>query len=128
MAAALCCATLAWAFWERHAETNEDRAHVAKDGSGYHVEMKGWRFPLVHDPLSLLVERTYEDTLTLDLPRIDGVIEGNEIPVRPGTLRYVGRVVVDGGTMKVDLYYEDVDEGSRHALPWNDGSTLVPKE
>ncbi len=67
-------------WWYRHAQDG-DRAYFARMGNVYRVEMRGWRFPLVHDPLSLLLERTYEETLTLDLPRIEGVIDGSEIPV-----------------------------------------------
>jgi len=119
---------LAAACWQRHAESNEDRAYFGRNGDVYRVEMKGWRFPLVHDPLSLLLGRTYQDTLTLDLPRIGGVIQGSEIPVSAGKLRYGGRVVIDSGRMTVDLYYDDPGERSRHPLPWNDEYALVRQD
>lgn len=118
-------ATLAAACWERHAESNEERAHFVRDGHVYRVEIKGRRFPLVHDPVSLLLSRTYEATFTLELPRIDGVIEGTEIQ-RSGDYRYLGRVVITKGKMDVDLYYPD--EGTRRPVSWNDEYTLVPKE
>jgi hypothetical protein len=111
---------LAAACWERHAERNDDRAHFTVSGDVYRVELNGWRFPLVHDPLSLLLERTRRATLTMELPRIEGVIDGSEIPVSPDKLRYVGRVVITRRKMKVDLYYTD-----RRPLPWNHEYTLV---
>jgi hypothetical protein len=123
---ALCLAIPLAACWERHAESNDDRAYFAWDGHNYRVEMKGWRFPLVHDPISLLLERTYEETFTLELPRLEGVIEGSEIRVSPDKLRYVGRVLLTKRKMKVDLYYDD-DERPRRPLPWNDEYTLVPQ-
>ena len=126
--AALFVALLAGACWERHAERNEDRAHVAKQGQVYRVELRGWRFPLVHDPWSLFVERTHQTTLTLELPRIDGVIEGREIPVSPDKLGYVGRVVISKGRMDVDLYYDSPSENPRRPLPWNDDYTLVQRD
>ena len=113
-------AGLAAACWERHAERNDDRAYFTAGGNVYRVELKGWRFPLVHDPLSLLLERTRRETLTMELPRIEGVIDGSEIPVSPDKLRYVGRVVITKRKMKVGLYYTD-----RRPLPWNDEYTLV---
>ena len=116
-------ATLAAACWERHAERNDERAYFARDGQTYRVELKGWRFPLVHDPLSLLLDRTRKETLTMELPRIDGVIDGSEIPVSPDKLRYIGRVVITNRKMHVDLYYSD-----QRALPWNDDYTLVQTE
>jgi hypothetical protein len=117
---ATCCATLAAACWGRHAESNDDRAYLASDGPIYRVEMKGWRFPLVHDPVSFLLGRTRETTLTMELPRIEGVIDGREIPVGPDKVRYVGQVVITNRKMKVDLYYKD-----RRPLLWNDEYTLV---
>ena len=122
---AVTCAALAAACWERHAERNDDRAYYFKDGQTYRVEMTGWRFPLVHDPVSFLVERTRETTLTIALPRIDGVIEGSEIPVPPDKLGYVGRVVIREGKMEVDLYYDEPGDGPRRPLSWNDEYTLV---
>jgi hypothetical protein len=90
--------------------------------------MKGWRFPLVHDPLSLVLGRTSEQTLTITLPRIDGVIEGKEISVPPDKLGYLGRVVITSGRMKVDLYYDEAGEGPRRPLSWNDEYTLVQRD
>jgi hypothetical protein len=118
---------LAAACWERHAETNEERAYFTRHGHLYRVEMKGRRFPLVHEPMSLLLSRTYEETFTLELPRIEGVIDGTEIPVESGKLHYVGRVVITQHKMKVDLDYDD-DERPRRPLPWNDDYTLVQKD
>jgi hypothetical protein len=124
----ICAALLAAVWWERHAERNVERAYFSSDGPGYLVEMKRWRFPLVHDPLSLLLGRTYEETLTMRLPRIEGVIDGTEIPVDADKLRYVGQVVITERKMKVDLYYGGDGENTRRPLPWNDEYTLVKRD
>jgi len=112
---------LAAACWTRYAETNDERAYLVRDGNVYRVELKGRRFPLVHDPVSLVLASTQTETFTLELPRIEGVIEGREIHAR-----YLGRVVITSGQMNVDLYYSD--EGTRRALSWNDDYTLVQKD
>ena len=75
----------------------------------------------MHDPLSLLTERTRRASLTLALPRIEGVIDGADIPVGPDKLRYGGRVVIAKQKMQVDLSY-----GDRRPLSWNDEYWLVP--
>ena len=116
-------ATLAAACWERHAESNDSRAYFVVDGDIYRVELTGWRFPLVHDPLSLLLEHTRRATLTMELPRIEGVIDGGDISVGADKLRYGGRVVVTNRRMQVDLYYDD-----RRPLSWNDEYRLVPRD
>jgi hypothetical protein len=118
-------ATLGAACWERVAERNDERAHFERDGHLYRVHMTGLRFPLVHDPVSLLTARTRESTFSLELPRITGVVEGTEIE-RSAGYYYLGRVVITGGKMNVDLYFPD--EGSRRALSWNGDYTLVAKE
>jgi len=93
----ICVATLAVACWERHAESNEQRGYFVSDGHTYRVELTGWRFPLVHDPLSFLLEHTRKATLTMELPRLEDVVDGSEIPVSPDKLRHVdGRDQVGG--------------------------------
>ena len=85
------------------------------------MELTGRRFPLVHDPVSLLTESTREETFTLELPRIDGVIDAAEIHHN-----YRGHVAITKGRMTVDLYQ---DEGSRRRpLSWNGEYTLLQKD
>jgi hypothetical protein len=106
---------------------NEERAYFQKQGATYLVELKGTRRLMAHDPFSAVRGSTYEETLTMELPRIEGVIEGSEIPVMPGKLRYAGRVVITKGKMKVDLYYDDRDSQTKVPLLWNGDYTLVQK-
>ena len=105
---------------------NDQHAYFVKRGAGYLVEMKGRRRLMAHDPISAIRGRTYEETLTIELPRIEGVIDGAEIPVKSGYLPYAGRIVITDGTMKVDLYYKN-DDGAKIALLWNGEYTLVQR-
>lgn len=106
---------------------NDEHAYFAKHGSSYLVELKGRRRLMAHDPVSAVRGRTYEETLTIELPRFEGVIEGAEIPVRRGSLPYAGRVVITRGKMKVDLYYDDRDSNTKVPLLWNGEYALVQK-
>ena len=107
---------------------NDERAYFAKHGPSYLVELKGRRRVMAHDPVSAIRGRTYEETLTMELPRIEGVIEGAEIPVKRGYLRYAGRVVITKGKMRVDLYYDNRDDKTQVPLLWNGEYTLVQKD
>ena len=118
---ALCLSVAAGACWHRCADTNHDRAYFTREAHVFRVELAGRRFPLVHDPVSLLTASTREESFTLELPRIEGVIEGAEIHHT-----YLGRVTIASGRMTVDLYYRDEDRG-RQALSWNGTYTLVQK-
>jgi hypothetical protein len=79
---------------------------------------------MAHDPFSAIRGRTYEETLTIQVPRIEGVIEGSEIPVPPGKLRYAGRIEIKNSKMRVDLQYDR----TKVPLPWNGEYTLVEKD
>ena len=107
---------------------NYERAYFAKHGATYLVEMKGTRRLMAHDPFSAIRGRTYEETLTIEVPRIEGMIEGAEIPVKPGYLRYAGRVVITKDKMRVDLYYDDREDNTKVPLPWNGEYTLVERD
>lgn len=106
---------------------NNERAYFAKQDRSYLVELKGTRRLMAHDPISGLRGRTYEETLTLQLPRIEGAIEGSEIPVTAGKLRYTGQLVITKNKMKLDLYYDDPGASVRRPLPWNGEYTLVQR-
>ena len=107
---------------------NYEDAYFVKSGDRYQVEMKGRRRLMAHDPISGLRGRTYEETLIMDLPRIEGEIAGSEIPVPPDKLKYKGRVVITKAKMKLDLYYDNPGESVSRPLPWNGEYTLVPRE
>ena len=120
-----CCAALMSAC----ARTgNYEHAYFVKHGQGYLVVMKGTRRLMAHDPISAAKAKTYEETLTIDIPRIDGIIQGSEIPVPPGKLRYTGQVVILKNNMKVDLYYDDREDNTRVPLSWNGEYTLVDRD
>ena len=121
----ICVATLASAC---AGTGNDEHAYFTRHGPNYLVELKGRRRLMAHDPVSAIRGRTYEETLTIELPRIEGVIEGSEIPVRPGSLPYAGRVVITRNEMKVDLYYDDRGENTKVPLLWNGDYTLLQKD
>jgi hypothetical protein len=61
----------------------------------------------------------------LDLPRLSGLVGGDEIPARPGYYKYLGQIEFKEGRMVVDLYINNTDDGTRDALSWNGQYTLV---
>lgn len=107
---------------------NNERAYFTKQGRSYLVELKGNRRLMAHDPISAIRGRTYEETLTIQLPRIEGVIDGTEIPVPEGKLSYVGNVVINAHKMKLNLFYDDRSDNSKVPMDWNGEYTLVEKE
>lgn len=106
---------------------NYERAYFSRQGRSYFVEMKGTRRRMAHDPISFIRGETYEETLIMQLPRIEGVIEGTEIPVPKDKLGYTGQVSITKDRMEVNLYYDNKSEMTKAPLPWNGEYTLVEK-
>jgi hypothetical protein len=106
---------------------NDDRAYFSRQGRSYFVEMKGTRRKMAHDPISGLRGETYEETLIMQLPRIEGVIEGSEIPVPRDKLSYTGQVSITKYQMEVKLYYDEKNVMTKAPLPWNGEYTLIEK-
>jgi hypothetical protein len=97
---------------------NYEQAYFSPQRSGYLIELKGKRHRLVHDPVSLIVGNSYDETHELVLPRLEGTIEGREIP----HFRYSGSIVISDKKMNVALTYGDSGEMSS----WNGTYVLSP--
>jgi hypothetical protein len=104
---------------------NYEQARYVESGTRYEVTLRGKRLLMAHDPISALQGKTYEDRFVLDLPRLSGLVRGDEIPVRPGYYNYLGQIEFKDGRMVVDLYINNTDDGTKDALSWNGQYTLV---
>jgi hypothetical protein len=105
-------------------ENYEQASWVENDGR-YTVTLSGKRKRMAHDPVSIVLGSTYEETFVLDLPRLSGTITGMEIPVRPGGYGYLGQVEITGNRMQVTLYYNKTGVGTGEPLSWNGRYVLV---
>jgi hypothetical protein len=98
---------------------NYEQAYFSPQRTGYLVELQGKRHRLAHDPISLIVGRSYDETHELVLPRLEGTIDGREIP----HFKYNGSIVISEKKMNVALTYGDRAEVSS----WNGTYRLSPK-
>jgi hypothetical protein len=107
---------------------NDEHAYFTRHGSRYVVELKGRRLLMAHDPISALRGRTSEETLKIEVPRIEGVIEGADIVLTETSFRYAGRIVINKDRMTVDLYDDHRDDHRRVPASWNGEYILVERE
>ena len=114
-----------WLVFISNKAENYKNAFVTKDGSFYKIELKGVRYLMVHDPISALMGRTYEATYVINVPRITGIVKGNEIPVKKGYYKYLGSITFSGDKMMVDLYYDNYDDKIKDPISWDGEYTLV---
>ena len=106
---------------------NYEQAYFSKHGSGYLVELKGKRYLLAHDPVSAILGKTSEETYEIEIPRIDGTIDGSEIRVERGSYKYSGSIVISQNRMTVNLARPNTDAKRLDPLSWNGRYRLSPK-
>lgn len=81
---------------------------------------------MAHDPIGLFTSGSYEDSLTIQLDKIQaGVIFGKDIPSPKGYYNYAGEVTIEGDKMTVELFYDNYDDKRLDPLSWNGTYELV---
>ena len=103
---------------------NDETALIYKMDSSYLIVLTGTRYLMVHDPISALLSKTYNETYKMIVPRIDGVVKGPEISVEKGYYRYEGQIEFKGNKMSINLYYDNMTK-RKDALTWNGEYSLI---
>jgi hypothetical protein len=91
---------------------NFKTAYIEKKSDKFIVTIL-WRGNLmVHDPISLFEKKTYVDSVKFEIPRANGIIDGLEIPNRPGSYKILkgDAIVINNNKMKVHLFYDNYDD------------------
>jgi hypothetical protein len=105
---------------------NYQEAYCYQQDSKSFIKIKGKRKLMGHDPASVISNKTYEDSLVLQVPSLkDGIIKGEEIPVQPGRYKYLGQIVIDGNKVQVQLSYDNTDDKKSEPISWNGEYTLM---
>jgi hypothetical protein len=87
-----------------------------QDGKSF-IKLKGKRTLMAHDPGSLLSNKTYEDSLVLQVPSLgDGTIAAKDIPVPKGYYKLLGEINVQGKKVQVHLSYDNTDDKKTEPL------------
>lgn len=95
---------------------NYDEAYIVKDANAFKVTLKGKRILMSHDPVSALLRKTYEDSVSFILPRKNGAIKSNEILLFQNINKSTGAIAIDENTMRINLFYDDKQ---REPCSWN---------
>jgi hypothetical protein len=107
---------------------NYKNAEVRKDKGHLVVKLRGRRTPLVHDPVSLLLNKTYEDTFSFSISALaDCVIEGKDIPVKDGYYKYKGQITIAKDRLHVNLLIDNTDDKMLVPDSWNGDYNLIVK-
>ena len=76
---------------------------------------------MVHDPISLFKKGTYIDSAKFEIPRAEGIIDGLEIPNRPGSYKIIkgNAIIIRDKTMTFSLFYDNYDDKKTDPSTWN---------
>jgi len=105
--------------------TNYKTAYIEKDQQHFRLIVKGKRLYMVHDPISLFLRKTYEDSAQYIIPRSKGVIKGQELPAKEGYYKSVGDIIITDNHLKINLFADNYDDKTLDPDTWNGGYKLV---
>ena len=105
--------------------TNYKTAYIEKEQQHYRVTVKGKRLYMVHDPISLFLRKTYEDSAQYIIPRSEGVIKGQELPIKKGYYKSVGDIIITDNHLKINLSADNYDDKTLDPVTWNGDYDLV---
>jgi|GEM_PF-3273708 hypothetical protein len=102
--------------------TNYKNASINNVNGEYFIKLKGKRNLMVHDPISLILGKTYEDSILIPIPYLkDGAIKGKDIVFGEGEYKYSldGNVFIDHKQLKVQLHDYDSVKKVTEQFVWN---------
>lgn len=105
---------------------NYEKAWAFEKDGKYFIKIKGKRNLAAHDLGSLYADKTYEDSLVLQVPSLrNGTIDGNDIPVKKGYYKYLGSISIEDNKLQVNLSYDNTDDKKVEPISWNGKYHLV---
>ncbi|WP_207435750.1 hypothetical protein [Sabulibacter ruber] len=92
---------------------------VTIDQQSY-IKVLGKRRYMAHDPISLIFNGTYKDSVLIPVPSFsDGTIKGESIPTKKGYYSYSGSLMIKGDYLKISLLVNNTDDNKQQDYSWN---------
>jgi hypothetical protein len=105
---------------------NYDEAEIVQKNDSTFIKLKGKRERMAHDLNSVKSDHTYEDSVLIQIPHLlKGEIEGESLPVKKGTYKFKGQIVVEDTKLRVELVVIDTDGNVDRPYTWNGEYRLV---
>jgi hypothetical protein len=112
----------------RGGATNYKDAFIENYNDQIFIKLEGRRKQMVHDPISIILNKTYEDSLLIPLPALaDGTIKGKDVSVEKGYYKYEGEIVINKKQAKVNLLINNTDDKKIEPSDWNGEYNLISK-
>ncbi len=104
---------------------NYKTAFIATEKDHFILTVKGKRLLMVHDPISLFLRKTYEDSTNYIIPRKQGIIKGEELPTEKGYYKSVGTINIQANQAEINLSIDNYDDKTLDPDSWNGTYKLV---
>jgi len=112
----------------RNGSKNYNDAFVEKNNEKSFIKLRGRRSQMVHDPISIFLGKTYDDSLLIPLEKMsNGIIKGGDIPREKGYYKYSGNISINGNKIIVSLFVENTDDKIVEPVSWNGEYNLMKK-
>ncbi len=103
-------------------------AYIIREKNLFFIKLTGKRELMSHNPQDIIKAKTYDDSLIIPIPSLkDGVVKGEDIPVKKGYYKYRGELVINNKILEVSLFYDNYDDKKLEPLSWNGRYKLVNK-
>jgi len=101
-------------------------AYIIREKNLFFIKLTGKRELISHDPQDIIKAKTYDDSLIIQIPSLkDGVVKGEDIPVKKGYYKYKRELVIKNKILEVFLFYDNYDDKKLEPLSWNGRYKLV---
>lgn len=107
---------------------NNTEATVLLRNNQTYIILKGKRHGMVHDPVAILKNKLYDDSLVIQIPQLkNGIVEGKDIPVEEGYYKYSGYISIEKPKLTVNLQIINTDDNKIQPETYNGEYTIVQK-
>ena len=105
--------------------TNFRTAYVENNGQSFKVTVKCKRSIMVHDPVSIFLRKTYQDSEQFIIPHSEGIFKGHELLNNNRYNKSLGELIIKDKHLKIDLYIDYNNVNLSDPSIWNGNYELV---
>jgi amino acid transporter len=105
--------------------TNFRTAYIENNEQSFKVTVKGKRSIMVHDPVSIFLRKTYQDSEQFIIPHSEGIFKGHELLNNNRYSKSVGELIIKDNHLKIDLYTDYNNMKTFNPSFWNGNYELV---
>lgn len=106
--------------WFNSSVTTSNKAYIEKVNKGYLLTIVRKRKLASHDPISFLKRKTYYDSIKLEVPTFNKVIECSDVAAKQTNFKFIqGNLEINNKSLQIQLFYISEYYKTTNDFPWN---------